>query len=70
MKVIIEDLVKHHSGGTETELPANTTIRFEVDGTKISVSLTDKGIEIYKRSPSGLDTIVIEPHSTNRIKVS
>ena len=55
MKTIIENLVIKMSGGTEKELPENTTIRFEVGNTSLSCKVNDEGLRIYKINNNGLE---------------
>jgi len=55
MKTIIENLVDKMDGKEETELPRNTTIRFEFGDTKLSCTLTDEGLQIYKINNNGAE---------------
>lgn len=70
MKVIIEDLVAKVEGKTETELPKETVIRFEIGDMSISCEITSDGLKLYKRHWSGQETINITPINSNSIHVS
>lgn len=69
MKIFIEDLVAKHKGEKETELPEDTTIRFEYSDKHGHISISVRGgeLRIYKKaSPAN---ITIQPVSSNIIYI-
>ena len=75
MKVIIEDLVKKHEGNKETELPKETTIRFEIEDSecefariKLSCKVEDNCLKIYKCCDID-DRIMIIADNSNSIYI-
>ena len=71
MKTIIENLVDKMEGKKEVELPKGTTIRFEIGKTKLSCTITDEGLEIYKVNDGGMkeSRIMTKGISSNKVYV-
>ncbi len=65
-KIIIQNLVEKHNGGTEQELDSNETIRFEFENKEITVKIEDGGLRISK-TMSMNDQIEVRPMATNTI---
>lgn len=69
-KIFIQDIVAKMEGGVEQELPANTAIRFEINGVYFEVKIdTYSGrVSVRKNGPLS-DPIIVYPQYQNKIEV-
>lgn len=79
-KIFIENLVDKMAGNPETELPTNTTIRFEINGKAFKVSFEEMQITTNSKEQTVVsirtedgsfddEKIKIIPSSSNKIIV-
>ena len=69
-RVVIENIVKEMEGIPSPFYPESQTIRFEYNDIELTCNISNEGLRIRKSNKkTGLDTLSIEPLSTNVILI-
>ena len=66
IKIVIDDPVKRLEGKPETEIPSDTSIRYEIDGNQFEIKIdpNNRALKVYR---PGHQSITIESHTSNTI---